>query len=168
MQIFRRLLTIGLFLFAPVAAHALEVRSDIPAFLAKETNEVGYNPTWTPEENTCFPASDDFSNSGKIIAAHDWIITSELATQGLEFVAFAGRAEETGNGGCDYGDGFISVYRDGDFIALIENANTDEQLLATIRIAADGTVEISASNGAGPVGRIIYDQDRDLLLVTAP
>lgn len=168
MQFFGKLSVIGLVLALPMAAQALDVRSETPAFLAQAVSELGYNPTTGSEENACFPASDDFSVSGKIVASHDWIITSEIEAHGMEFVAFAGRVEEVGDGGCNHSDGFVSVYRDGAFVALIENASTDAQLLATIFSAKDGSITIKASGQDAPTGRIRYDAAQDLLLVTAP
>ncbi len=168
MSFFRPLSIASFALLLPLSAQALEVRSDTKDFLAQAVTEIGYNPSTVSEENACFPASDDFSESGKIVAEHDWIITSEIEAGGLEYVAFAGLAEEGPNGACNFSDGFVSVYRDGAFVALIENANTDNQLLAVIRSAEDGAIDILPSNSATPVGRIRYDAAGDQLLVTAP
>lgn len=168
MRHFGKLTLVGLFLSLPMAAQALEVQSQNPGLLAQAVTEVGHNPTTGSDENACFPASDDFSESGKVIASQSWIITSEITAHGMEFVGFAGRAEELGGGACAFSDGYVSVYRDGAFVALIENASTDAQLLATIFSADDGSITIKGSDSGAVTGRIRYDAAKDLLLVTLP
>lgn len=158
----------ALALSLPMAAEAFEIRSDHPGFLAQATSELGFNPDTRSEENACYPASDDFSVSGKIVAAQDWIITSEVEAHGFEFVAFAGIAEALPEGRCQFTEGYVSIYRDGQFLGLIENANTDHQLLATIRLMDDGTLAIHPSSSSTPVASIRYSENLDQILVSAP
>lgn len=147
-------------------ANAFEIQSTSSAFLAMPASEITDNPTFG-EWNSCFPASEDFSPSGKLIAAKDWVITSEVEFEGFELVSFAGIAKELGDGACDFSDGYVAISRDGKMLGLIENANTDHQLLGGIRPAKDGAVPIVDNNGRQPTGAIRYDAASDRITVSA-
>ncbi|GEM_PF-5834468 len=147
-------------------AHAFELQSSSSAFLAKPATEITDNPT-VGEWNACFPASEDFSPSGKLIAEKDWVITSEVEFEGFELVSFAGIAKEVADGACEFSDGYVAISRDGKMLGLIENANTDHQLLSGIRPAKDGVVAIVGNSGAQPTGAIRYEAAADRITVSA-
>lgn len=148
------------------SANAFEIQSTSSAFLAMPASDISDNPT-VGDWNSCFPASEDFSPSGKLIASKDWVITSEVEFEGFDLISFAGRAKEVADGACEFSDGYVAIFRDGAMLGLIENANTDQQLLGGVRPAKDGAVPIVGNDGGKATGAIRYDAESDQITVSA-
>lgn len=152
----------------PFSGNAFTVSSETRDFLVSGGEAVTGNPVGIQAENQCYPASDDLSAPGKILADGDWVVTSEVTFYDFELVSFAAIATPKDGGGCEFFDGRIAVWKDGAFVALIEEGVADQLLIGHIR-PVDGTVVEIGSGAAQPdtVGYIAYDAATEELFVTA-
>lgn len=151
------------------SASAFEIILDNPDLDAALIKQVGDNPVGPREINECWPASDDHSTSGQILAQADWLITSEVEMGGYELVSFAHFVEIPPQGGCSFHQGMISLWHDGEFVALIQGQHMDHQEIGVILPAKDGSVTIKSGGLPAKVtGHIRYDQSADIFEITKP
>ncbi|NPD17209.1 hypothetical protein HOY34_18630 [Xinfangfangia sp. D13-10-4-6] len=161
------LFAIGLSLALPAAGNAFIFSSTLPEFQVSGGDAVTDNPVGIQAQNECYPASDDLSEPGKILADGDWVVTSEVSFYDFELVSFAAIATPKEGGACEFFDGKIAVWKDGAFVALIEEGVADQLLIGHIR-PVDGTVVEIRSGAAQPetVGYVAYDAAAEELFLS--
>lgn len=161
-------LMLGLVLGFPLAAQAFEIEAPTQDFFVIASPELTGNPAGIQPWSVCLPASEDFSEPGKILADDDWIITGEVEFNGFELVSFVGFSKNPEGHLCEFHDGQIAVYRDGAFVALILDGDPDELLVGAVRPEENGIVPIvSGKTAPEATGTISYNAENDRLIISS-
>ncbi len=151
----------------PMSGNAFTVSSETPDFLVSGAEAVTGNPAGIQPRNECYPASDDHSAPGEILSDGDWVVTNEVSFQDFQLVSFAAIATPKGEGGCEFFDGKVAVWRDGAFVALIEEGVADRFQIGFI-LPSDGSSVVIRSGAEAPetTGFIHYDAATEELFVS--
>lgn len=117
-------------------ANTLQFASQVSEIKVVELLKLPIGPVSLQDEyyRQCSNSDDEINSAaGKVVAAKNWLVTSEVQRAGLTFVSFVGSVEPGTSGSCKQNDGNVGIFRGESLLGIVYADKTADRTIGRIQ-----------------------------------